>query len=184
MMEELLKQIEEAGLKIYQQQPHEDTMLLRWWMDLLEGDETDDVLPLQAQRLPYFLNLMQPPRMLVYSADDKDIWIAAWFEELFGGAIVLMGLWIDPTKRKSKRSFKAIRTIYDVALNMWPNIMGVTQEHLLDVHTKAGYGVLGKFEKLWDGEKPGWLVLLNRQGFENGSFGGKHEDLQESSNGH
>lgn len=184
MMEELLKQIEEAGLKVYQQQPREDTMLLRWWMDLIEGEETDDVLPAQAQRLPDFLNVMQPPHLLVYAADDKDIWIAAWFEELFRGAIVLMGLWIDPTRRKSKKAFKATQAIYDVALTMWPTILGVTQEHLLDVHTKVGYGVLGEFEKLRDGEHSAWLVLLTRKGFENGSFGGKHESLQESSNGH
>lgn len=183
-MEELFKQLEEAGLKVYQQQPHEDTMLLRWWMDLIDSGEVGDVMPAQAQRLPYFLNLMQPPNVLVYAADDKDIWISVWFEELFRGAIVLMGFWIDPTKRQSKRAFKATRTIYDVALTFWPNIIGVTQEHLLAVHTKAGYTVFGEFEKLWDGERPAWLVLLTRAGFENGSFGGKHEDLQESSNGH
>lgn len=184
MMEELLKQIEEAGLKVYQQQPQEDTMLLRWWMDLIDEDETDAILPKESQRLPYFLNLMQPPNVLVYAANDKDIWIAAWFEELFRGAITLMGFWIDPAKRKAKRSFKATRTIYDVALTMWPSIIGVTQYHLLDVHLKVGYSLLGEFEKLWDGERSALLVLLTRKGFENGSFGGKHEDLPESSNGH
>lgn len=182
-MEELLKRVEEAGLNVYQQQPSEDTLLLRWWMDIVDNGDIDKLLPRRLQRLPIFLNIMQPPNVLVYSKDvDNRIWLAAWFEELFGGAIVLMGLWVHPDMRATKKVVSVTGVVYEIALAIWPTIFGVTVTDLLDVHMKLGYTVLGEFEKLWDGESAGQLVCLTKEGFDKGYLGGEHENLQEVSN--
>jgi GNAT superfamily N-acetyltransferase len=159
--------MDEIDRILYRYEPGQETDLLlaTWWAKLHTTGDLFAVFPTSIHNLSNFLVWFRPPRELAYAMDGEGIWLAAWFEPVFSGAI--MGLWVDPRYRRSRHAAELVGRLYDEALSRYPVLLGVTgQRRLLRAYVKAGYEVLGSVPYLFDGEE-GWMLVLTRQAFEN-----------------
>lgn len=179
-----MEEMAEKELILYESSESQDVLLIRWWMSLHDSGELEKAFSPAVQTPSAFLNLFQPSNILIY-ARDEDIWLAAWFENMFGDTATFMGLWVDEQKRGTKEAVKLTRAIYNYALRVWPTIFSVTkQESLLSIMQQTGYTLLGEFPKFWGGVESACLLSLTSEGFQQGILGGDDESLQQSSNQH
>lgn len=148
----------------YHADPAEDLLLSQWWTTLLDANEflgtfTATLVPLSA-----FLAHFQPPTSLLYEADARGLWAAAWFEPVMSGAF--LGFWARRDRRRTRGALEALETALTSGLARWPVLLGVTRSNLLRAHRRLGYTVLGDIPHLWDGRAVS-VVMLTQEGFAN-----------------
>lgn len=154
----------------YQHTFEQDALLLTWYQELIQsGDMVVTFMP-SSYPLSKWFEVFRTAE-LVYEADEKGIWWAAWVEPSFG--ISMYSMWCRTDKRRSLRNATNTKKALHAALTLRGTVFGVTcQPSLLELHRRMGYTVVGEVPGLWEG-RPAWLVSLTREGFEKGCFHGR-----------
>lgn len=161
------KEAKETGLRMYTPTPYNDLLLVDWWRRLRDAGELDKVFTSSFETLSFFLRSFHPPTSLFFTVEkDEHISLAVWVRPAMGSAF--FNLWINKEHRKSKSSYRALLLAYRIVFQCYDTVLGVTkQEKLLRIHVKAGYTVIGKLAKIWDGEDA-WLLQFTKEDFTKG----------------
>jgi hypothetical protein len=140
-----------------------------------DDGELDLVFQSSATILSRFLDIFRENE-LAYTADDKGITVAVWGSPMFSGCMT--GVYIRPDKRGSPSAYRAIIEALRMLFTRVKVVVGVTQQkHLLSVHDRLGYNVVGCIPGLWDG-KDAWVITLTSEDLEN-AISRKHRPTRE-----
>ncbi|MHA2266108.1 MAG: hypothetical protein ACXAEN_27250 [Candidatus Thorarchaeota archaeon] len=172
-MEEYLEEAKELGLVLYQPCHEYDTALLQWWIHLNETDTFTEVFAESQRSLSKFFRIFEPPNLVVLAFEDNKIWMVVWFTP-FGDSptAATVSYWCredkrGEDKRGARKQLKVTKLLYTMAFNFWDVLLGVTRhEHLLRIHRKLGYNIVGSIPHLMSGESA-WVVYLTKENFEN-----------------
>lgn len=138
-------------------------LLAQVWARAKTDGDLPHMLTAQGQSLPRFFKRLEYPTVVVFDTDEQGVWLLAWFEPLFDFAYC--NLWIR-RDRRNREALPTVHQVYESAFKIWPTLLGFTkQERLLKSHAKLGYRMVGKLERLFDGEDA-WLVQLTKDDFE------------------
>ena len=167
-MEGLVEKARELGLVLYQPCHEYDTALLQWWMHLVKTDTFTEVFAESQKPLSKFLNIFQEPNFVVLAIEDNKIWMAVWFTPFGDSATAAtVSYWCHEDKRGSRKQLEITKLLYTAAFDFWDVLLGVTRhEHLLRIHRKLGYNIVGSVPHLMSGEEA-WIVYLTKENFIN-----------------
>lgn len=163
--EQLQREMQGLGLRLYQKTIDEDLALAAWWSETMNNGEIEDLFAPTVRPLGAFMAHFRGNASLVYAVDPYGkIYLAVWFEQAFEcGAFI--NVWVREDERASRNSFRALQIIYTFAMRMWKTLLGMTREDLLDMHKKLGYVVQGRLPELTTDNKQYWLVYLTQEAF-------------------
>ena len=166
-MEEYLKEAKELGLVLYQPCHEADVMLLQWWVKLNETGDFDELFADSQRPLTKFLKIFEPPCVLALAFEDNKVWQAVWFTPFGDNASsAFVGYWTDKDQRGVRKQVAITQLLYDMAFRFWKVLVGVTKhEHLLKIHRKLGYNILGSIPSFMEG-KDAWIVYLTKENFQ------------------
>jgi len=170
-MEELLKKAADLGIVIYKAEPVEDIYLTKWYDYMIESGEWETIFTNELRPLSRFLANFQSPRICAFYPDpETGCKLAVWFVPFDGNTSAFMNYWVHPDTRGTSLHYAATRIIYEVATRIWRVILGITKhEHLLRIHRKIGYNIVGQIPELLEGSDV-WVLYLTRELFENSYF--------------
>lgn len=146
-------------MQVYQQTAAEDLLLLGWWGELEKIGELEQTLGEGSRTLGRFYDLLKPPHVFLYEADDQGVWLAFLLSPVMRGAA--LSLWVAPRKRRARlEALPALELAYETAFGEVPVILGITrQERLLAAHLRWGYEVVGEVPALFDGQTA-WVLYV------------------------
>ncbi len=167
-MEEYLERARELGLVLYQPCHEYDTALLQWWAYLNESGDFEELFNESQRPLSKFLRIFEPPCLLVLAFDGTKIWMAVWFTPFGDNATsTFVSYWCKKDKRGSRKQLKITKLLYTMAFKFWEVLIGVTRhEHLLRIHRKLGYNIVGSIPFFMEGDDA-WIVYLTEENFKN-----------------
>ncbi len=148
----------------YDPGPDHDLAVAGMWCRMQRDGDLPGLFTRDSRNLASMLAMIQPPKVMLFEADDRGIWLAVWGEQVLNS--LFTGLWIAKERRGTPGALRSLLTIHSEILRVFPTLMGVTcQPRLLAPHRRLGYNVLGEVPGMWDGN-PAWLVMLTREGHE------------------
>ena len=165
-MEEYLKKAKELGLVLYQPCHEYDTALLQWWVRLNETGDFDEVFAESQRPLSKFLKNFDPPCLLALAFENNKVWQAVWFTPFGDNASsAFVGYWCDKDKRGLRKQLVITKLLYTMAFKFWKVLLGVTKhEHLLKIHRKLGYNIVGNIPSFME-DKDAWILYLTEENF-------------------
>ena len=169
MIEEKAK---ELGVELYVPSYEHDLLLFKWWMELQNSGDFETLFANSQRPLSKFIELFQPPRMLTFTCDESgNINHVIWFTPFSDAAdAAFVGFWLHKDLRGTRHSVQVTNFVYSVAFQMFKTLIGVTKhEHLLRIHRKLGYNIVGQIPHLMEGDDA-WIVYLTKENFENSTF--------------
>ena len=168
-MSDFVEKAKELGLTIYVPDFNQDATLANWYKFLIENGDFVKVFSESQKPLSKFMKIFETPCVLVYAIDDEgDIWNAIWFTP-FGDepTASFVGYWTREGMRGSKKHLAVTKLVYSMAFQFFSVLIGVTKhEHLLRIHRKLGYNILGKIPYFMEGGD-GWVLYLTEEDFIN-----------------
>jgi hypothetical protein len=151
----------------YDKEKHED-LLIAWYYAQLraEPEEFAKLFMKPLRSLTALLNWAAHTVHLMLSVDERGIWGAAWVDPFLSGAY--FGYWCRKDKRGTIGAYALIRHAQRDALKVFPILIGVTKQPALHkVHLALGYELVGKLEKVFDGDDA-WVYKLTAETMANG----------------
>ena len=168
-MEEYLKEAKKLGLVLYQPCHEADVMLLQWWVKLNETGDFDEVFAQSQRPLSKFIGIFEPPVLLALAIEDGKVWAAIWFTPMGSpetATASFVGYWCEKAKRATRKHAAVTKFVYSMAFRFWKTLVGVTKhEHLLKIHRKMGYNIVGIIPSFMEGEDA-WTLYLTKENFE------------------
>lgn len=169
--QKMLERANDLGITLYQSSTAIDCTLVRWWEHLNQTGDFDLIFTDRLRPLAHFMSNFQPPNIAFFGQDHEppyDIWLAVWFAPFSDtNSGVFMHYWCDKPKRGTPLHLQATHLVYDIATQCWPVIVGITRhEHLLGLHRKLGYNIVGQIPQMLDGQDV-WVLYLTRELFLN-----------------
>jgi hypothetical protein len=168
-MENFIERAKALDVEVYQPCLEHDVAFLRWWEEMIASGDFEKVFASNRRTPTSFMETFAPPTLCVFSRDDKGMWIVVWWH-LFAGmdSGAFMHYWCREDMRGARKQLHVSQLVYDFAMDTWPVVIGLTKhEHLLRIHRKIGYNILGKIPKLLEGEDM-WVLYLTPEDWNNG----------------
>jgi hypothetical protein len=138
-------------------------LLMQWWTELVKCGDIQLLFPKSGQALPQVCKLMEQPTTLLLDVDALGVTMAVWLAPSLDGSFYK--LWVRKDKRRDLTIIRQVRQTYELALERYPWVMGITiQPRLLQRHYDLGYTLLGEIPNSFDG-KTSYMVLLTRENF-------------------
>ena len=158
------------NMHIYASQPHEDFLLLKWWMKLQETGDIERLIIPESRPLKSFFKVYAQPTVLIYAYNDGEITQAMWASPADQTAqhhVAYTGVWCVESQRGTMKQLNFTATAYSLIFEFYHAFLGITwQQDLLDVHIKLGYDIVGCVPNLHD-QPFCYLVHLTREKFLN-----------------
>ena len=146
----------------YDKEKHED-LLIAWYYAQLraEPEEFAKLFMKPLRSLTALLNWAAHTVHLMLSVDERGIWGAAWVDPFLSGAY--FGTWMRKDRRGTIGAYALVRHAQRDALKVFPILIGVTKQPALHkVHLALGYELVGKLEKVFDGDDA-WVYKLSQE---------------------
>ncbi len=105
---------------------------------------------------------------MVIAIEDNKPWMVVWFVPFDdGSSAATVSYWCHKDKRGARKQLQITKLLYTAAFDFWDVLLGVTKhEHLLRIHRKLGYNIVGSVPHLMEGEEA-WIVYLTKENFIN-----------------
>ncbi len=138
-------------MTIYTPSIESDLLLLNWYMDLGSGPDFEAAFSAELAPCASFMSAMSKT-LLVYEADERGIWAAAWFDRQMSAG--LTGIWIREDMRHWNTGVRFLADAFEFGLERFPVLIAITRSNkiLEKAMTSFGWTVMGEIPWLWDGE--------------------------------
>jgi hypothetical protein len=109
---------------VYEPGVHSDLLMLDWWKHLATTGDLEKLFSKEMAECGTFMATMQR-LFVVYEADDKGIWFAAWFIPFMDGANY--GGWLRTDCEDTPAGSRAVVDSIAVGLNRFPVLLSITK---------------------------------------------------------
>ena len=169
MKEELAKQAEQLGIRLYIPDYNNDVLLANWYKHLIDSDEFYTLFTDNHKSLSKFYELFRPPTVLVYTLSDAgDIQATMWVTPYdgYGGKSAAVSAWTHKDIRGTAKARETGGFCYQMAFEVWDVLVSITkQEGLLRNLREVGYNIVGSIPNLVNGEDA-WILYITKENFE------------------
>ena len=156
-------------MQVYEPSAVADTLLLKWWTEIQENGELEDVFAPSAQTLHGFLSIFQPPTVLFWKLEPDatgtlKVTSAIWFER-FMADNTNMGMWVDSRYRHGRWWDDLIEVLRVVFQYTNLVIYMTKRRHVIESGLRVGFTDVGQIPYIYRGQA-GWVAYLTKDVFE------------------